>query len=309
MCVAFFLLGDLAVSTAAQTADLINERAASAASSSAAGAAAAVNAAQYRFLLALNRDEFFSRQTEPAHWWPDATSVLAGRDVERGGTWLGITRGGRVALLTNVRTPLAAVPSPLTRGALVTSYLTGDSDPLTYLKVVAREVEVNAASYAAFNLIVGDVVKGAFAYYSNATLASPLLIAPGVHAISNAALDTPWPKVSKGRCLFEDVLQHTKISGNDHITSLAERLVEKVLQDAEPANDLSQQQTGCSQHIEEMLSSIFVQGDIDEAAYGTRSSTVIAVRDDLRVLFFERYRGDNGVWREHEFVFDIETKS
>jgi uncharacterized protein with NRDE domain len=157
---------------------------------------------RYRLLVAANRDEHFTRPTAPAAFWADAPGVLAGRDLDKGGTWLGVGTDGRFAALTNFR---GAVPVPggPSRGALAVEYLRGERSPADFIDALAHR----AADYQGFSLLVGDAVS--MRYYSNRLDASPpggVAIGAGIHGLSNHLLDTPWPKVERGCRALEAAL-------------------------------------------------------------------------------------------------------
>ncbi|MBL8971634.1 MAG: NRDE family protein, partial [Myxococcales bacterium] len=147
-------------------------------------------------IVAANRDEFHARPTAAASTWPrdaeaSAPEIVAGRDLQAGGTWLGVTREGRFAALTNVREPFVAPPpGARSRGGLVAEFLRGRAAPGEYLAGLAPD------AYAGFNLVVGD--RSSLWYLSNRSGPARAL-GPGVYGVSNAALDTPWPKVRRGR--------------------------------------------------------------------------------------------------------------
>ncbi|KAF6251997.1 NRDE protein-domain-containing protein [Scenedesmus sp. NREL 46B-D3] len=150
-------------------------------------------------LLTFNRDEFFDRPTQPAHFWPDEPFVLAGRDALRNGTWLGLTKHGRLSLLTNYREPISSAdPGKFvkttdapSRGALTTDFLTGSMGPLEYLQGLPRQ------DYYGFNLLVADLQQRQLAYVSNRGPTQPQLLPPGCYGVSNGLLQQ-WPKVRKG---------------------------------------------------------------------------------------------------------------
>jgi uncharacterized protein with NRDE domain len=147
---------------------------------------------RYSLVVAANRDEFYRRPTAPVDFWPECPCVLAGRDLEQGGTWLGVSRDGRFAALTNYRDPAANRPDARSRGELVRDYLCGSMSPQEYLE----RVKASGGDYNGFNLLVGDA--GGLWYYSNRTDVVAA-VAPGVHGLSNHLLDTPWPKVAKAK--------------------------------------------------------------------------------------------------------------
>src|SRR5580692_7793165 len=159
---------------------------------------------QYPCLVAANRDEFHARPTAPAAWWSDHPHILAGRDLEAGGTWLGMTRSGRFAALTNYRdperlrerNPRAGAPS---RGALVTSMLESNASVAEGL-VHLRQV---GAHYNGFNLIFSDGER--LGIYESAP-AMGRELEPGIYGLSNHLLDTPWPKVQHAKSRMEQAL-------------------------------------------------------------------------------------------------------
>ncbi len=151
-------------------------------------------------VVAANRDEWRDRPAQPAHWWPEHPDMLAGRDLEAGGTWMGITREGRFAAVTNFRDPSERRTSARSRGGLVTEYLLGDSSPRDYLSGLAPR----AGEYNGFNLILGD---GATLWYHSRSADKAREIEPGVHGLSNKLLNEPWPKVVKGRAKMRDALR------------------------------------------------------------------------------------------------------
>jgi len=153
----------------------------------------------YALVLAANRDEFFSRPTGPAGYWTDAPHVLAGRDLEKGGTWLGVTRDGRWAAITNYRDGSRPETGSRSRGELVARYLSEGSTAMSYAAAVASA----AAEYHGFNLLVGDA-KGV--HYVSNRVARAQVLEPGIYGLSNHLLDTPWPKVERGKREMEALL-------------------------------------------------------------------------------------------------------
>ncbi|OEL16339.1 Transport and Golgi organization protein 2-like protein [Dichanthelium oligosanthes] len=149
----------------------------------------------HRLLLLFNRDEYHSRPTQPAQWWAagkDSKEILGGRDDLGGGTWMGCTRDGRLAFLTNVREPGSLV-SAKTRGQLPVRFLQGSHGPLEYATEIAKEAD----QYNGFNLVLTDLNSGTMVYISNRPGGDPVIqtVAPGLHVLSNAAIDSPWPKL------------------------------------------------------------------------------------------------------------------
>jgi uncharacterized protein with NRDE domain len=224
---------------------------------------------EFPLILAANRDEFYERPTEQAHFWADAARTLAGRDLERGGTWLGVTRTGRIAAVTNYREPGVKMSGALSRGLLVSEFLAGDEEPDEYLSKLTS----GASSYNGFNLVVG--AGGKLRYFSNRG-GEPQVIAPGIHGLSNHLLDTPWPKVERGRAALARVLE-----GDG---ALAVEEIFTVLADDARAVDEALPETGVGLELERMLSPLFIASKV----YGTRSSTVVLFNRHQEVIFIER---------------------
>jgi uncharacterized protein with NRDE domain len=211
---------------------------------------------KYGLVVAANRDEFHARPTASAGFWRDAPRVLAGRDLEGGGTWLGITTDGRFAALTNYRDPsrvLAAAPS---RGDLVRRFLAGADSPQTF-RVWLEEV---GARYNGFNLLFGD--GQALQAYSNCGGWAGEL-EPGIYGLSNHLLDTPWPKVAQGKSELARALQALPDDGP----------LMELLRDDRIAPDDRLPRTGVSLEWERLLSAAFIRSP----TYGTRSSTVLLI--------------------------------
>ncbi len=144
---------------------------------------------RYPLLVAANRDEFYARPSAPAAFWDDHPQVLAGRDLQAGGTWLGVSASGRFAAITNIRDPDGTGAAPRSRGELTTEYLRGDVQPAEYLAEVAGRI----SSYQGFNLLTGTTDE--LWYLHGVAGGVPQRLDPGVYGLSNAALDVPWPKV------------------------------------------------------------------------------------------------------------------
>ncbi len=225
-------------------------------------------------IVAANRDEFYARPTAAATTWPrdgeDGPEIVAGRDLLAGGTWLGVTREGRFAALTNVREP--SVPTPEhapSRGGLVAEFLRGRASPAAYIAGLRPD------TFAGFNLIVGDAES--LWYLSNRSGPARVL-EPGVYGVSNAALDTPWPKVRRGR----ENLARLVAAGEATSAALL-----ALLADRAPAPDAELPDTGVGLAMERVLSPLFLVS----AGYGTCSSTALAIHRDGTVEFHERSHG------------------
>jgi uncharacterized protein with NRDE domain len=221
---------------------------------------------QYPCLIAANRDEFHSRAAEPAHWWHDRPQILAGRDLVAGGTWLGITRTGRFAALTNYRSPQHRRTDVPSRGSLVTDALESQGTALDDLGGLQRV----GTGYNGFNLIFSDGQR--LAVHESVPRAGRVL-APGIYGLSNHVLDTPWPKVERAKARLKALLDQT-------IDPLS---VLELLRDDRPARDEDLPGTGMSLEWERLLSSAFIRG----GDYGTRCSTVIRIDQGGKVYFDE----------------------
>jgi uncharacterized protein with NRDE domain len=205
-------------------------------------------------VVAANRDEYFGRPTAEADWWAEPGDILAGRDLQAGGTWLGVTRAGRFAALTNFRDPAAIKPDAPSRGTLVTGFLTTEGSTAAGLQEIARR----GAQCNPFNVLCSD---GQDLGVYESTTGVGRMLGPGVYALSNHLLDSPWPKVTQAKSRLAEAL-------GDLPQSAA---MLDLLRDTEPAVDEELPRTGVSLELERMLSSAFVRGE----NYGTRCSTIV----------------------------------
>lgn len=221
-------------------------------------------------ILLANRDEYYDRPTAPAEPWEDHPHIIAGRDLVGGGTWLGLSNTGRFAAVTNFRDP-SAPKGEISRGKLVSDFLTGFDEPRPYLETIATE----ASKYSGFNLIVGVVSEGRVDahWYSNRGEEIQKLT-PGIYGLSNHLLDTPWPKVTKGKAALTEILRN----GADK-DSMFELLADRTL-----AHDADLPDTGIGYDREKLLSAIFIETPV----YGTRCSTVLMADARGRFKFDER---------------------
>jgi uncharacterized protein with NRDE domain len=262
------------------------------------------------FTLAANRDEFFRRTADPISWWQDAPGVLAGRDLVGGGTWLGMSRDGRFAALTNYRAPHEMRADAPTRGTLVSDWLSGSArdangvaldSPLAYLHQVAQTGDI----YNGFNLLVGDWARRELAWYCNRANRAPSLLSAGTHGISNAVLDTAWPKLVRKRSELGALL------ARDAMPTL-ERLID-LMRDPRLARDDELPSTGIPLERERALSAAF----IETPEYGTRGTTALRVsaHDEVVSVAVAERSDDNGSHRiarpgdfERSFAFNIERE-
>ena len=214
---------------------------------------------RYPLLVAANRDEFHDRPTAPLAFWDDLPQIIAGRDLKEGGTWMGIDRTGRFAAITNYRDPSRASPNAPSRGHLVSNFLRSAEPARVYLDRLAPK----ARAYNGFNLVLGDA-EGLF-YYSNCDSGEFRALVPGLYGLSNHLLDTPWPKLERGRRALRQLLDRQPDPTPDELLEL---LADRTLA---PDSDLPR--TGVPLEWERWLSPIF----IDAPGYGTRSSTALRV--------------------------------
>lgn len=221
----------------------------------------------YPLVVAANRDEFFARPTAPAAFWQDAPQILAGRDLDAGGTWMGVTRSGRFAALTNFRDPSQNRTGAPSRGRLVTEFLAGSEAPHTYLERIAER----GSEYNGYNLLAGD---GKTLWWSSNMGGSPRQLAPGIYGVSNHLLDTPWPKVGAGKTALMQSID--RLPGDEALFAL--------LRDHGIHPDEHLPQTGIPLDWERLLSSAFVRSP----DYGTRGSTVLCIGRDGWASFDEQ---------------------
>jgi uncharacterized protein with NRDE domain len=225
---------------------------------------------RYRLVIAANRDESYDRPTAPADYWPDAPDILAGRDRKQGGTWLGVTREGRWAAVTSFR-ELPTTEVETSRGHLVSDYLTGNSSPRAYVQSVVGRGE----RYAGFNFVAGDA---AGAVYGSNRVPALSKLEPGIYGLSNASLDTPWPKLARGKARLSELLNSRQV--------IAAEALFDILADRQLAPEAELPNTGVPLEWERVLSSAFITSP--GHGYGTRSSTVVLVDQAYRVELFER---------------------
>jgi len=223
---------------------------------------------EYPLIVAANRDEFFQRPTAPVHFWDDEPNILAGRDLEKMGTWMGVTKFGRFAALTNYRDPSESTVGKRSRGELVRSALKFKGEISDFFKIVQAE----SNQFPSFNFIAGD--KDQLYYFSN-TEGIIRELTPGIYGLSNHLLNTPWPKVEVGRDSLRKLL-------NKNVTDLADQLF-KLLMKTDPFPDELLPNTGVPIEMERMLSPLYIKSD----DYGTRSSTVMLM-SNKEISYIER---------------------
>ena len=224
---------------------------------------------EYPLIVASNRDEFHGRPTALAATWDDCPGVLAGRDLKAGGTWSGVTTGGRWAALTNIRAPeWMGAEAPRSRGALVADFLCGEDDPVDYAATAVEE----RAEYGGFNLLVGTLDA---LWYGSSRMEAPRRLGPGFYGLSNGALDDPWPKVARGGRAFQRWVEDD---------GLGEEALFELMRDETRAPDNLLPKTGVGVESERFLSPLFIVSP----DYGTRATTLLTVRDDGTARLVER---------------------
>jgi uncharacterized protein with NRDE domain len=223
-----------------------------------------------RLLLVANRDEFYARAALPLHWWDGDQSpaeVLAGKDLQGGGTWLGVTRTGRLAALTNYRSADPQRTDTPSRGELVAAFLHSDMDADAYLRQLARRAE----HYNPFNLLVcdGHQLMGLESRGSKV-----LTLQPGVGAVSNADFQTPWPKLTQLKRRLQNQVERQATDAPSLLP---------LLQDRTLADDAELPHTGVPLALERALSATFIA----TPDYGTRACSVLAIHQK-HVAFTEQ---------------------
>lgn len=230
---------------------------------------------EYPLILLANRDEFYNRPTQKAHYWEEngAPLILAGKDLKAGGTWMGVNNNKKWAAVTNHRNLKNIKQDAPTRGDLVPHFLKSNSSGKEYLSQLKKE----ASKYNGFNLLVGDET-GIFHYSNISNKITELQ--PGIHGLSNALLNTPWPKLNRAKEKLENKVQENEFSKNELF---------KILNDTAKAQENQLPNTGLSTAFEKEVSSIFIDTD----GYGTRCSTLLLKDKSKNMKFVER-RFENG---------------
>ncbi|WP_416305565.1 NRDE family protein [Neptunicella sp. SCSIO 80796] len=223
----------------------------------------------YPLIIAANRDEFHHRPTAASHFWPNHPTMLAGKDLQAGGSWMAVNQNGRFAALTNIRNPLHNDPARTSRGQLVTDYVAGYHSSEVY----HHQIQRSADQYNGYNLLFGPWDK--LNHYNNLNNEWHPLI-KGVYGLSNASLNSPWPKLNTGVAVLKEYCQrHSPLDVEALFT---------LLKDQTQADNVLLPDTGVSKELEKQLSSIFIQGQ----QYGTRSSTILTVNSKQNLRWQER---------------------
>jgi len=242
---------------------------------------------RYEVVIVANRDEYHDRPASAAHWWDEGW--LAGRDLAAGGTWLGVTRTGRYALLTNIREPARHDPNAPTRGTLATRFLADRRGPGVALPAIVAD----SASLNGFNLVGG---VGRDAWWGSNRDGTARALAPGLHGLSNYLLDTPWPKVVRTKAAVAAWCAEDR-DGDEGVEALF-----AILADPRTAADGELPATGVTLERERMLSAAFIVSP----TYGTRCSTVVTIARDGSARFVERRFDPAGTQvGEAAFTFEV----
>ncbi len=238
---------------------------------------------EYPLIILANRDEFYKRPTLPANYWQENTNILAGKDLEGGGTWMGITKNGYMAMLTNYRDIANIKPNAPTRGKLVSDYLQGEFNPKEYLLALSK----TGNRYNGYSLIVGSFNDPW--YYSNYGNKIAQL-GTGLYGLSNALLNSNWPKVETGKAALTPLLSQSSLDKEALFEAMANQQI---------ANDNMLPKTGLSLEKERALSSRFINVE----GYGTRCTTLIMVDKMGNVNFTERQYEDGISGKEGNYSF------
>lgn len=222
-------------------------------------------------IAAGNRDEFYDRPAKPADWWEDYPQIYAGRDLQGGGTWIGVTRDGRFAALTNIRAPAEMRDDAPSRGALVSNFLAGSMSPDEYI----AELKTQQQDYNGFNLLIGDSEQ--LVWFSNrgdGDERNGKALGPGIYGLSNSLLDCSWPKVVRTKAQFASLL----------CQGAPEDAYFEMLTDTTCASDCRLPKTGVSIERERLLSAVC----IESPDYGTRVSTLVKLNGGQQAVLIER---------------------
>jgi uncharacterized protein with NRDE domain len=245
--------------------------------------------AKYPLILAGNRDEFYEREAQQAHFWESDPSLLAGKDLRAGGTWLGVSEKGEFGAVTNYRDLRNPINGERSRGEIIPEFLTQNGSAKEKLK----QVKANYAKYSGFNLLAGSAGE---LYYLNNIDNQFQTVEPGIYGISNAFLDTSWPKVKKAKTAFTEAITSNTIN---------RKKIFRFLQNSTPFPQEKLPDTGLTTEMEKAVSPIFIKTE----NYGTRCSTLLTIDHNGQIHFTEKTYPFNGDVTESvkEFNFKIES--
>lgn len=241
---------------------------------------------RFRLVLTANRDEFLKRPTAAAHWWEDHPELLGGRDLQGGGTWIGVHKSGKWGAVTNYREPIGLIPDAPSRGELIPNFLLGSDSAVNYL----QNLKGRAQAFNGFNLLLDD--GNDIAYFGNRA-ENVQVLEPGIYGLSNALLNTSWPKVDKGREGLRAILE----KGNFNSDALFDLMANTI---SAPDDELPD--TGVGLELERQLSPMC----ISMPEYGTRVSTNLLIGHDQKVHFEELSRENE---EKQTFQFQPEITS
>lgn len=242
---------------------------------------------KYPLIFAANRDEFYKRPTAPMHFRKQTPSILAGKDLEQGGTWFGVHKNGSFAALTNFRDPASIKQDAPSRGEIIIDFLESNEPCLSYFNTFKKR----AGDYNGFNLLFGDAED--LFWFSNLK-DTVEKIAPGIHGLSNRFLDTPWPKVASGKKALHKVISE----------SITPESLFSILTDQSIPDDSLLPHTGVGLEWERILSPLFIRSE----TYGTRSSTILLKDQSGTMTVIERTHdpGNNTETRDRNFCLQIQ---
>lgn len=243
---------------------------------------------RYKLIVAANRDEFYARPTQPADSWQDYPDILAGRDLQAGGTWLGIHKEGYFSAVTNYRDMDAIKANAVSRGDLTKDFLISKSKPVNYLRGIFEKKD----QYNDFNLLASDFQS---LYYFSNVQGQITKLDSGIYGLSNHLLNTPWPKVKTGKRIFSSIIKKRDFSTEP---------IFELLQNVDTATGKSLPSTGLSSELEKTLSSIFIK----TPDYGTYCSTVLLVDYEGKCTFEERTFRPNlaPIYKKHSLELPFE---
>lgn len=224
---------------------------------------------KYKLILLANRDEFYQRPTREAHWWDENESVFGGKDLQAGGSWLAVSKNGKIGAITNFRNPSRIIKNKISRGQILSNYILSDISEKKYI----NELSDTGENFEGYNLLLGNQENLYHFSNINQKLTS---ITPGVYALSNHLLNTPWPKVEKAKKVMHKLIE----TGNVIDVEAAFKL----FSDKQRAPDDQLPDTGIGLSYERYLSSVF----IDIPQYGTRATTLLMIDNENKVYFEER---------------------
>ncbi|MEQ8584002.1 MAG: NRDE family protein [Marinoscillum sp.] len=222
---------------------------------------------KYRLIVAANRDEFYTRPTAPADFWDDEPDILGGRDLQAGGSWMTVSKHGNFAAVTNYRDLANIRENVRSRGEIPIHFMDQNQKPLSYVKGLHEY----STEYNGFNVLTANPQM--MTHYSNYERKANV-ITPGIHGLSNALLDTPWPKVELAKAKFQELISNSFNHGE---------LIE-MMSDTSTAEDSILPDTGVSREMEKALSAMCIRME----NYGTCCSTVITLDRDGLIEFSEK---------------------